>query len=511
MGARRTSTARGRVIRLLAKAKTPLTKQQVADELGLSMPPVYQALSTLAQEGLVESAGELSSTGGRPASVFAVRPRGRCFAGISVTAHHLTIALCGLDGVVWAHRRVRHAAFADAQGPDGARGLVGARELAGTRGPAGAWGPSGAQGPAGARELTGTQGPDGTQEPDGTRWHCAARGLAGTKGHDGIRESIGAQVLAGTRVHSTTREPAGVQGLGALMGEELGRLLAEEGTDSSLLGGACVAVPGVIDPASGDIVQAPVLALGSTPARELLGGFWEGLGAEAGGRGAVRPGSHEAQRPGPCGATQPGAHRPARHGTLSDRPEPLLENDACCGGFAECYGSPELENLAYLSLEDGVGGAILANGRSFSGVHGRAAEFGHLCVEPGGARCSCGQRGCLEAYCSKRLLASDDRDLAAFFARLAEGEPAELDTWESYAAHLARAVNDIRMTLDCDVVLGGSVAAHLDPWLDSLQRRVARLDPFGSDGSYLRLSRDSAHAVTHGAALKALASFLDRA
>lgn len=433
MGARRTSTARGRVIRLLAKTKTPLTKQQVADELGLSMPPVYQALSALAQEGLVESAGELSSTGGRPASVFAVRPRGRCFAGISVTAHHLTIALCGLDGVVWAHRRVRHAAFADAQGPDGARGIAGARE------------------------------------------------------------------------------PAGVQGLGALMGEELGRLLAEEGTDSSLLGGACVAVPGVIDPASGDIVQAPVLALGSTPARKLLDGFWEGLGAEAGGRRTVRSGSHEAKRPGPCGATQPGVHRPARPGTLPDRPEPLLENDACCGGFAECYGSPELENLAYLSLEDGVGGAILANGRSFSGTHGRAAEFGHLCVEPGGARCSCGQRGCLEAYCSKRLLASDDRDLAAFFARLAEGEPAELDTWESYAAHLARAVNDIRMTLDCDVVLGGSVAAHLDPWLDDLQRRVAQLDSFGTDGSYLRLSCDPAHAVTNGAALKALASFLDRA
>lgn len=463
MGARRTSTARGRVIRLLAKTKTPLTKQQVADELGLSMPPVYQALSALAKEGLVESAGELSSTGGRPASVFAVRPRGRCFAGISVTAHHLTIALCGVDGVVWAHRRVRHAAFADAQGPDGAQGLVGAREL------------------------------------------------TGTKGHDGIRESIGARELAGTRVHSTTWEPAGVQGLGALMGEELGRLLAEEGTDPSLLGGACVAVPGVIDPASGDIVQAPVLALGSTPARELLGGFWEGLGAEAGGHGTVRSGSHEAKRPGPCGATQPGVHRPARPGTLPDRPEPLLENDACCGGFAECYGSPELENLAYLSLEDGVGGAILANGRSFSGTHGRAAEFGHLCVEPGGARCSCGQRGCLEAYCSKRLLASDDRDLAAFFARLAEGEPAELDTWESYAAHLARAVNDIRMTLDCDVVLGGSVAAHLDPWLDDLQRRVAQLDSFGTDGSYLRLSRDPAHAVTNGAALKALASFLDRA
>ena len=77
-----------------------------------------------------------------------------------------------------------------------------------------------------------------------------------------------------------------------------------------------------------------------------------------------------------------------------------VENDATSGGHAELFVRESRQNMAYLSLENGVGGAILFAGAPYVGDNRRSGEFGHMCVEPGGLRCTCGRLGCLEAYCS---------------------------------------------------------------------------------------------------------------
>ena len=51
----------------------------------------------------------------------------------------------------------------------------------------------------------------------------------------------------------------------------------------------------------------------------------------------------------------------------------FLDNDATCGGFAEWWNHTEMENLAYLSLSRGIGGAILVNGSAYDGDHHRSA------------------------------------------------------------------------------------------------------------------------------------------
>ena len=74
-------------------------------------------------------------------------------------------------------------------------------------------------------------------------------------------------------------------------------------------------------------------------------------------------------------------------------------------------------SMAYLSLENGVGGAVLVNGDLYAGDNRRSGEFGHMCVEPGGLPCKCGKRGCLEAYCSARRISDDiNITLKDFFA-----------------------------------------------------------------------------------------------
>ena len=187
----------------------------------------------------------------------------------------------------------------------------------------------------------------------------------------------------------------------------------------------------------------------------------------------------------------------------------LVDNDANCGGFSEWFPSRTNENLVYLSLEQGVGGAILINGDPFAGTHGRSGEFGHICVEAGGRTCACGKRGCLEAYCSAARLSTDmGCDLDTFFGRLAAGGDAERERWEEFAEHLARGIATIHMAFDTDIVIGGLLAQYLPAHLNDIRRRVQTLDPFASDEQYVRIARHPHRGVPLGAALKVIARFI---
>ncbi len=58
--------------------------------------------------------------------------------------------------------------------------------------------------------------------------------------------------------------------------------------------------------------------------------------------------------------------------------------------------------LAGLTLGTGVGGFVIRNKKIFHDKSMQATEFGHLVIIDGGRKCSCGKRGCLEAYISAR-------------------------------------------------------------------------------------------------------------
>jgi glucokinase len=67
------------------------------------------------------------------------------------------------------------------------------------------------------------------------------------------------------------------------------------------------------------------------------------------------------------------------------------------------------ENVLMLTLGNGVGGAALVKGRVLRGHSGVAGNMGHLTVNPYGAICSCGNRGCLETVFSARAIEADAR------------------------------------------------------------------------------------------------------
>ena len=79
-----------------------------------------------------------------------------------------------------------------------------------------------------------------------------------------------------------------------------------------------------------------------------------------------------------------------------------LENDANAAAYGEALAGAGrgVKNLIMLTLGTGVGGGIIIDGRIYGGFSNMGAELGHMGIVFGGRQCTCGRRGCIEAYCS---------------------------------------------------------------------------------------------------------------
>ncbi len=235
--------------------------------------------------------------------------------------------------------------------------------------------------------------------------------------------------------------------------------------DRPRLLGAGVTVPGLVSEDHQTLFFAPTLKLRDIPVRELLG----------------------------------------------DMPCPVyVDNDGSASGHAECFVRRSSWNMAYLSLENGVGGAVLVGGSPYAGDHNRSGEFGHICVEPGGLQCSCGKRGCLEPYCTPlRIEKRFGVSLDEFFQGVADHRPDYEDLLYDMLRHLGVAVSSIRMTLDCDIVLGGFLSEYLAPYLPVLRRYVSAGDPFVDSADYVQFSKLRRHITPLGAALHFIREFVE--
>lgn len=83
-----------------------------------------------------------------------------------------------------------------------------------------------------------------------------------------------------------------------------------------------------------------------------------------------------------------------------------LGNDANVGLLGEWVAGAALgvRNVLGLWMGTGIGGGLILDGRPFTGSHGGAGELGHMIIRQGGALCTCGRRGCTEAYAGRRSM-----------------------------------------------------------------------------------------------------------
>ena len=144
-----------------------------------------------------------------------------------------------------------------------------------------------------------------------------------------------------------------------------------------------------------------------------------------------------------------------------------IANDAQCAalGELEAGAGRECRNLILITLGTGVGGGIIINSRLFTGANEGGGIIGHMCVVRGGELCTCGRRGCLEAYASATALIRE-------LARTAQRLPA------SHLAALYRAqgaLPDVRIVFEC-AQEGDPVAEQIiETYIGSLGEGIVNL------------------------------------
>lgn len=141
----------------------------------------------------------------------------------------------------------------------------------------------------------------------------------------------------------------------------------------------------------------------------------------------------------------------------------VVENDlnAATWGAHVLAGA---DDLAYVSLGTGLAAGFVLDGVLRRGAHGAAGEIGHVPIDPAGARCSCGQRGCLELIASGSAVAAawpapvGVQPAASLFAAAAAGDAKAASIRDAFAEGVANAVRMAALAVDpATIILGGGV------------------------------------------------------
>ena len=165
-----------------------------------------------------------------------------------------------------------------------------------------------------------------------------------------------------------------------------------------------------------------------------------------------------------------------------------VENDARACALAErMFGAgKDVQDFFYVTVSNGIGGALFLNGALYTGAFGNAGEVGHCTVVENGRPCGCGKRGCLEAHAAgpairKNYLelggsalpdgtAPDAKEIAA---RARAGEAAARSTYELegrlLGCALAQAVNILN---PARIILGGGVSLAYDLFGPTLEQEL---------------------------------------
>ncbi|WP_236630865.1 ROK family transcriptional regulator [Bifidobacterium aemilianum] len=103
----------------------------------------------------------------------------------------------------------------------------------------------------------------------------------------------------------------------------------------------------------------------------------------------------------------------------------MIIHEADASAMAELWFDPDTHDAVCIYLEDRPGGAIIVNGKLYQGPNLCNGTIGHMRVVPGGELCYCGQRGCMDCYCSPDYLLGPTNDPSHFFKSLRKGDQEE--------------------------------------------------------------------------------------
>lgn len=207
----------------------------------------------------------------------------------------------------------------------------------------------------------------------------------------------------------------------------------------------------------------------------------------------------------------------------------FMEHDARAGALAQYLfaDDPMPDDLGYYLLGEGVGLGLIDNGRLIDGALGTATEIGHISIDVHGRPCDCGNRGCLESYCSAVALhrainesgvVPGSRDMhhtdacMALFSLIDQGNDRALDVATPvFEAAGYGCVTIINAFNPRRIVIGDIMAGAGDHLLRVVQDIVNhRVLPELREATVITLSSLPSDATLMGAGAVAATQFLER-
>ena len=208
-----------------------------------------------------------------------------------------------------------------------------------------------------------------------------------------------------------------------------------------------------------------------------------------------------------------------------------VENDANAAAWGEAVAGAAkgASSSVMITLGTGVGGGIVIDGKVYSGELGAGGELGHVVIEYNGKRCSCGRRGCWEAYSSATGLINMTKEKLAecestgrktimtelvrqkgkvsgvtAFDAMRLGDEAGREVVDTYVGYLACGLTNMVNIFRPEVIsLGGGVSNEGQSLVDALLPLI-RKEQYGGEISYptdIRIAKLGNDAGIIGAAL----------
>jgi glucokinase len=166
-----------------------------------------------------------------------------------------------------------------------------------------------------------------------------------------------------------------------------------------------------------------------------------------------------------------------------------ISNDANCAAYGEVLAGAAKNHTdaIMLTLGTGVGGGIVMNKKIYSGADTMGAELGHTKLVYNGIRCTCGQYGCLESYCSSTALIRRTKEAVkehsdsmimemaghdankidgkAVFDSAKKGDPLAAEIVDEYIGYLAAGISTFIVIFRPQVIILGGGIAHAGQFL----------------------------------------------
>ena len=186
----------------------------------------------------------------------------------------------------------------------------------------------------------------------------------------------------------------------------------------------------------------------------------------------------------------------------------FMANDANGAALAELYKGAFVgcKTAVLFTLGTGFGGGIILDGKMFNGGMNQGTELGHAYLVDGGEHCTCGNNGCMEAYCAASALAREgaramQRDPRGLLSERSGGNAALIDAkmvvdcakagdvtakrvFDEYIGHLSSACASFFNILDPEVIaIGGGLCGAGEFLFAPLRERITEKCFYKSHGA----------------------------